>query len=241
MPNMRIKKILSVIVVMMLSIAAVAQPGGGGGGGGGFGGGGGGGFGGGGGGRGGGGAQFGGGGRGGFGGGGGWGGYAVLNDSTEIERLSGSLTFVEGRGSGNAIRNDDLKQLLDSMQFLRYETAQRQFIKGDTKEGIGILCAIPTAILTLIAATHQSESDPELSQKLYIISGAMAVPTITFYTWGRLSKRKAKKTLETIANEYNHELELREAAKLLQFEFAPSVMLPMEGPPGLGLTVNLGF
>jgi hypothetical protein len=230
MPNLTIKRAVTLFFILLISVVTFAQRGGGGGGG--FGGGGG---------RGGGGGQFGGGGRGGFGGGGGWGGFAVLNDSTAIERLSGSLTFVEGRGAGNAIREDDLKQLLDSMQFLRYEKAQRQFIKGDTKEGIGILCAIPTAILTLIAATHQSESDPELSQKLYIISGAMAIPTITFYTWGKISKRKSRKTLDAIADEYNHELELREAAKLLQFEFEPTVMIDRNRNTLFGATVNLRF
>ena len=106
---------------------------------------------------------------------------------------------------------------------------------------LGILCAIPTAILTLIAATHQSESDPELSKKLYIISGAMAIPTITFYTCGRLSKRKAKKTLNTIADEYNYELELREAAKLLQFEFEPTVFLDRHNNTSFGASINLRF
>ena len=140
---MRIKRILTILFAVLVAATCYAQRGGGGGGG--FGGGMGGGFGGGGG-RGGGGGNFqgGGGGRGGF---GGWGGYATLNDSTEIERFSGSLTFVEGRGAGNAIREDDLKQLLDSLQFQRYELANRKFIKGDNKESIGVICGIPTAIL----------------------------------------------------------------------------------------------
>ena len=172
---------------------------------------------------------------------GGWGGFATINDSTEIERLSGSLTFVEGRGAGNAIREDDLKQLLDSVQFQKYEIANRKFIKGDNKESVGVMCGLPTAILTLIAATHYNSDDPGLSKKLYIISGALAVPTVTFYTWGRLQKRKAKKTLESIANEYNENLIYKRAARLLQFEFEPTVFLPPNNSPNLGLTVSLDF
>ena len=246
---MRIKKFLSLLIVAMLSITAVAQPGGGGGGGGfggGFGGGmgggmgggqrgGGGGFQGGGGQRGGGGFQGGGGAR------GGWGGFATLNDSTELERFSGSLTFVEGRGAGNAIREDDLKQLLDSLQFQRYETANRNFIKGDNKESVGVMCGIPTAILALIAVTHYSSDDPELSRKLYIISGALAVPTITFYTWGRLQKGKAKRTLENIADEYNKDLPFKKAAKLLQFEFEPTVFIDRVNNSSFGASVSLTF
>ena len=234
---MRIKKFLSLLIVAMLSVTAVAQPGGGFGGGGGMRGGGGG-FQGGGGQRGGGGFQ--GGGRGGF-GGGGWGGYATVNDSTELERFSGSLTFVEGRGAGNAIREDDLKQLLDSVQFQRYEIANRKFIKGDNKESIGVMCGIPTAILTLIAVTHYSSDDPGLSKKLYILSGALAVPTITFYTWGRLQKRNSKKTLENIADEYNSELEFKRAARLLQFEFEPTVFLDRQNSTSYGATISLTF
>lgn len=241
---MRIKKFLSLLIVAMLSITAVAQPGGGGGG---FGGGGGmrgggmgggqrgGGFQGGGGQRGGGGFQGGGGAR------GGWGGFATLNDSTELERFSGSLTFVEGRGAGNAIREDDLKQLLDSLQFQRYETANRNFIKGDNKESVGVMCGIPTAILALIAVTHYSSDDPGLSKKLYIISGALAVPTLTFYTWGRLQKRNAKKTLENIADEYNKDLEFKRAARMLQFEFEPTVFIDRENNSSFGASVSLTF
>ena len=238
---MRIKKFLSLLIVAMLSVTAVAQPGGGFGGGGGMRGGGmgggqrGGGFQGGGGQRGGGGFQGGGGAR------GGWGGFATLNDSTELERFSGSLTFVEGRGAGNAIREDDLKQLLDSVQFQRYEIANRKFIKGDNKESIGVMCGIPTAILTLIAVTHYSSDDPGLSKKLYILSGALAVPTITFYTWGRLQKRNAKKTLENIADEYNNELEFKRAARLLQFEFEPTVFLDRQNSTSYGATISLTF
>ena len=233
---MRIKRILTILFAVLVAATCYAQRGGGGGGG--LGGGMGGGFGGGGG-RGGGGGNFqGGGGRGGF---GGWGGYATLNDSTEIERFSGSLTFVEGRGAGNAIREDDLKQLLDSLQFQRYELANRKFIKGDNKESIGVICGIPTAILTLIAATHYSSNDPGLSKKLYIISGALAVPTLTFYTWGRLQKGKAKRSLEELADEYNKDLPFKKAAKMLQFEFEPSVMIPINSSPTLGLTVSLDF
>lgn len=234
---MRIKKFLSLLVVAMLSITAVAQPGGGGGG-----------FGGGGGMRGGGmgGGQRGGGFQGGgFQGGGGarggWGGFATLNDSTELERFSGSLTFVEGRGAGNAIREDDLKQLLDSLQFQRYETANRNFIKGDNKESVGVMCGIPTAILALIAVTHYSSDDPELSRKLYIISGALAVPTLTFYTWGRLQKRNAKKTLENIADEYNKDLEFKRAARMLQFEFEPTVFIDRENNSSFGASISLTF
>ena len=131
--------------------------------------------------------------------------------------------------------------MLDSVQFLKYEAAHKLFIKGDNRETIGVILGVPTAILTLIAATHQTDDDPELSKKLYIISGALAVPAITFYAWGTANKKKAKKTIEGITDEYNHELELRQAAKLLQFEFAPTVMLQREGPPGLGLTVSLDF
>ena len=175
------------------------------------------------------------------GGGGGWGGFATLNDSTAMERYSGSLTFVEGRGAGNAIRDDDLKQLLESIQFQKYETANRLFIKGDNRQSVGVILGIPTAILTLIAATHRSEDDPDLSRKLYIISGALAVPTITFYTIGTLKKRNAKKALEGIADEYNHELELKEAAKLLQFEFGPTVFIDRQNNQTFGATVNLSF
>lgn len=234
---MRIKRILTILFAVMVAATCYAQRGGGGGGG--FGGGMGGGFGGGGG-RGGGGGNFqgGGGGRGGF---GGWGGYATLNDSTEIERFSGSLTFVEGRGAGNAIREDDLKQLLDSLQFQRYELANRKFIKGDNKESIGVICGIPTAILTLIAATHYSSNDPGLSKKLYIISGALAVPTLTFYTWGRLQKGKAKRSLEELADEYNKDLPFKKAAKMLQFEFEPTVFIDGQNNSSFGATVNLSF
>ena len=234
---MRIKKFLSLLVVAMLSITAVAQPGGGGGGFGGGGGmrGGGGGF------QGGGGQRGGGGFQGGGGGFGGWGSFATLNDSTELERFSGSLTFVEGRGAGNAIREDDLKQLLDSLQFQRYEIANRKFIKGDNKESIGVMCGIPTAILTLIAVTHYSSDDPGLSKKLYILSGALAVPTITFYTWGRLQKGKAKRELERIADEYNKDLPFKKAAKMLQFEFEPTVFIDRQNNSSFGASVNLTF
>jgi hypothetical protein len=220
---MRIKRILTILFAVLVAATCYAQRGGGGGGG--FGGGMGGGFG-------------GGGGRGGF---GGWGGYATLNDSTEIERFSGSLTFVEGRGAGNAIREDDLKQLLDSLQFQRYELANRKFIKGDNKESIGVICGIPTAILTLIAATHYSSNDPGLSKKLYIISGALAVPTLTFYTWGRLQKGKAKRSLEKLADEYNKDLPFKKAAKMLQFEFEPTVFIDWQNNSSFGATVNLSF
>lgn len=234
---MRIKKFLSLLIVAMLSVTAVAQPGGGFGGGGGMRGGGGG-------------FQSGGGQRGGGqrggggfqgGGRGGWGGYATLNDSTELERFSGSLTFVEGRGAGNAIREDDLKQLLDSVQFQRYEIANRKFIKGDNKESIGVMCGIPTAILTLIAVTHYSSNDPGLSKKLYILSGALALPTITFYTWGRLQKGKAKRELERIADEYNKDLPFKKAAKMLQFEFEPTVFIDRQNNSSFGASVNLTF
>jgi hypothetical protein len=229
---MRIKKFLSLLIVAMLSVTAVAQPGGGFGGGGGM--------------RGGGGGFQGGGGQrggGGFQGGGrgGWGGFATLNDSTELERFSGSLTFVEGRGAGNAIREDDLKQLLDSLQFQRYEIANRKFIKGDNKESIGVMCGIPTAILTLIAVTHYSSDDPGLSKKLYILSGALALPTITFYTWGRLQKGKAKRELERIADEYNKDLPFKKAAKMLQFEFEPTVFIDRQNNSSFGASVNLTF
>lgn len=244
MPNM-LKKLLTFLFVIMLSVAAAAQPGGGGG----FGGGGGGGA------RGGGGGFRGGGpgggfqnggGRGGPGGrggnfGGGWGGYATLNDSTEIVRLSGSLTFVEGRGAGNAIRDDDLKQLLDSVQFQKYETANRKFIKGDNQESIGVILAIPTAILTLIAVTRYTDENPDLSKKLYIISGALAVPTVTFYTMGMVKKRNAKKALESIADEYNENLIYKRAARLLQFEFEPTVFLDRQNNTSFGASINLSF
>ncbi len=230
---MRIKRILTILFAVLVAATCYAQRGGGGGGGfgGGMGGGGG---------RGGGGGNFqgGGGGRGGF---GGWGGYATLNDSTEIERFSGSLTFVEGRGAGNAIREDDLKQLLDSLQFQRYEIANRKFIKGDNKESVGVICGLPTAILALIAVTHYSSDDPGLSKKLYIISGALAVPTITFYTWGRLQKGKAKRELERIADEYNKDLPFKKAAKMLQFEFEPTVFLDRQNNTSYGATVSLSF
>ena len=186
--------------------------------------------------------QFGGGGGrgGGMGGFGGWGGSS-LNDSTALERYSGNLTFVEGRGAGNAIRDDDLKQLLDSIQFEKFEVARKKFIKGDNQETIGTLLLVPSAILTLIAVTHRSEDDPGLSKKLYIISGACVVPAVTFYTMGRIKRGKAKRAIDKIAEEYNNELELKQAAKLLQFEFEPTVFLPTDNSPALGLTVSLDF
>ena len=49
------------------------------------------------------------------------------------------------------------------------------------------------------------------------------------------------KAIDKICDDYNHELELREAAKLLQFEFEPTVMIPIEHSPTLGLTVSLNF
>ena len=181
----------------------------------------------------------GGGGRGGF--GGGWGFNSVLNDSTELERYSANLTFVEGRGAGNAIRDDDLKQLLDSVQFQRFEAARKKFIKGDNQETIGTLLLVPTAILTLIAATHYSDDDPTLSNKLYIISGALAIPTITFYSMGRINRGKAKRAIDQIADEYNSELELKKAARLLQFEFEPTVFLDRQNNTSFGASINLSF
>ncbi|MGX8689429.1 MAG: hypothetical protein ACSW76_02150 [Bacteroidaceae bacterium] len=243
MPKSRIKRLLTLLFVLAISTIAFAQPGGGGGGGG-FGGGGGG-FGGGGGGRPGGGnfngGNFngGGGGRGNF--GGGWGNYSTINDSTALERLGGSITFVEGRGAGNIIRDDDLKQIMDSVLFQTYESAHRQFIKGDNKCSIGVMLYVPTAILTLIAATHQSEDDPDLSRKLYILSGCMAIPASVFYCWGCINKGAAKGRLQWVCDQYNQELELKQAAKLLQFEFAPTVFLPSNNSPALGLTVKLDF
>ena len=148
---------------------------------------------------------------------------------------------MEGRGAGNAIRDDDLKQLLDSVQFQRFEAARKKFIKGDNQESIGTLLLIPTAILTLIAATHYSDDDPTLSNKLYIISGALAIPTITFYSMGRINRGKAKRTIDQIADEYNSELELKKAARLLQFEFEPSAFIQRDGATSLGLTVSVGF
>lgn len=240
---MNLKRSISLFFILMISVVTFAQRGGGGGGGFGGGGGmgGGGGFGGGMG-MGGGGGFGGGGGRGGMGGGfGGWGSFNTLNDSTALERVSANLTFVEGRGAGNAIRDDDLKQLLDSVQFERFDAARKKFIKADNKETIGTILIVPTAILTLIAATHRSDDDPGLSEKLYIISGALAVPALTFYCWGRIGRGKAKRAIEKIADEYNHEMELRQAAKLLQFEFEPTVFLPTDKSPAFGLTVSLDF
>ncbi len=103
------------------------------------------------------------------------------------------------------------------------------------------MCGIPTAILTLIAVTHYSSDDPGLSKRLYILSGALAVPTITFYTWGRLQKRNAQKTLENIADEYNSELEFKRAARLLQFEFEPTVFLDRQNSTSYGATISLTF
>ncbi|MBO4560952.1 MAG: hypothetical protein J5705_03160, partial [Bacteroidaceae bacterium] len=164
-----------------------------------------------------------------------------INDSTALERIGGSITFTEGRGAGNIIRDDDLKQLLDSVQFLKYETAHKQFIKGDNQKTISLILAVPTSILTLIAATHKSEDDPELSKKLYIISGALAVPTITFYCLGRINKGKSRKALNSITDSYNYELELKQAAKLLQFEFEPTVFLDRQNNTSFGASVNLSF
>ena len=155
---------------------------------------------------------------------GGWG-ANVLNDSTALERYSGSITFTEGRGAGNVIRDDDLKQLLDSVTFLKYQDAHKLFIKGDNRESIGVLLGVPAAIMTLIAVTHKKEDDPELSKKLYMISGALVIPAVTIYSIGRAKKGKAIKAINKICDDYNYELELKEAAKLLQFEFGPTVFL----------------
>jgi len=226
MPSLPFKKAIILFIAVLVSVVCFAQRGGGGGGMGG---------------------QRGGGGMGGQRGGGfssgmgGWGSYSTLNDSTDLARYSGSLTYTEGRGSGSAIRENDLKELLDSIQFQRYEIANRQFIKGDNKQSIGVLCGIPTAILTLIAVTHYDSDDPTLSKKLYILSGALAVPTITFYTWGWFQKGKAKRNIESIADEYNKELELKRAAKMLQFEFEPTVFIDRENNSSFGMSVNLTF
>ena len=123
----------------------------------------------------------------------------------------------------------------------KYETSNRKFIKGDNLQSVGVLLGIPTAILTLIAATHRPEDDPELSRKLYIISGALIVPSVTFYTWGTLKKRNAKNALNSIAKDYNYELELKRAARMLQFEFEPTVFLDRQNQTSFGASVNLTF
>ena len=243
MTNLTLKKAVTLFFILMVSVVTFAQRGGGGGGGGmgGFGGGGmgggggmpGGGMGG--------GGQFGGGGGRGGGGFGGWGNFNTLNDSTMLERYSGSITFTEGRGAGNVIRDDDLKQLLDSVTFLKYQEAHKLFIKGDNRESIGVLLGVPAAIMTLIAVTHKREDDPELSKKLYIISGALVVPAVTVYCMGRSKKGKAIRTINKICDDYNYELELREAAKLLQFEFGPTVMLDPRNNTSFGASINLSF
>ena len=69
----------------------------------------------------------------------------------------------------------------------------------------------------------------------------MAVPTITFYTWGMLQKRKAKKTLDNIADEYNNDLIYKRAARLLQFEFEPTVFIDRQNNSSFGATLNLSF
>ena len=171
---------------------------------------------------------------------GGWG-ANVLNDSTALERYSGSITFTEGRGAGNVIRDDDLKQLLDSVTFLKYQDAHKLFIKGDNRESIGVLLGVPAAIMTLIAVTHKKEDDPELSKKLYMISGALVIPAVTIYSIGRAKKGKAIKAINKICDDYNYELELKEAAKLLQFEFGPTVFLDRQNNSSLGASINLSF
>ncbi len=173
--------------------------------------------------------------------GGGWGGFSAVNDSTPLIRLSGSLSFTEGRGANNAIRDDDLKQILDSVQFERYEAANRLFIKGDNRQSLGVILGVPAAILTLIAVTHQVEDDPDLSRKLYIISGALVVPSLTIYGIGLAKKRKAVKALNNICDTYNQELEYKKAAKMLQFEFAPTVMLDTQYSTSFGATLNMRF
>lgn len=216
MPNLTFKRAITLFFILMVSVVTFAQRGGGGGGG------------------------FGG-GRGGGGGFGGWGNFNTLNDSTALERYSGSITFTEGRGAGNVIRDDDLKQLLDSVTFQKYQDAHNLFIKGDNRESIGVLLGVPAAIMTLIAVTHRPEDDPELSKKLYIISGALVVPAVAIYSIGRAKKGKAIRAINKICDDYNYELELKEAAKLLQFEFGPTVFLDRQNNSTFGASFNLTF
>jgi hypothetical protein len=240
---MQFKRTLTLIVALLVSAVVFAQRGGGGGGGG-FGGGGGmGGPGGGGG--------FGGGGRGGAGmgggrggnrgfngGGGGFGRAGQADEGTPMIRMGASLYW--DNGSNNMIREDDLKKSLGDDEYAKYESARRLFIKGDNRESIGVMLYIPTAIVTLIAAV-KVEDEPDLSKTLFITAGSMFIPATTFFTIGHAKKVKAKRQLDDIAETYNHELELKEAGKHIQFEFEPAVFLPQDNSPALGLTVSLGF
>lgn len=226
---MNIRRFLTIAFLVMVSAVAFAQRGGGGGGGG---------FGGGGGGRGGGGFQGGGGRGGGMGRGGNWGGgFGGVNDSTAMERIGGTLYFVEGRNT--SIRDDDFKEIAGEELFERYDNARKQFIKGDNRASMATLLAVPASIITLIAAVTD---DKDLSHQLFITAGVVAVPTVTLYTIGWTKKKKAKNEMEKIAEEYNHELEIKEAAKHIQFDFGPTVMLDRSNSNMLlGATVGLTF
>ena len=171
---------------------------------------------------------------------GGWGGmYSAVNDSTPLVRLSGSLTFIEGRGADSPISDETLKTLMDSVMFQRYEKAHTKFIKSDRKSTVGVLLGLPAAIITVVAATQRSDDNPNLSRNLYITAGTLAVPAVAFYTIGAIGKGTAKRSLQQIADDYNVDMELKRASRMLQFEFAPTVML--QTAPTYGATLTLTF
>lgn len=235
MPNLTFKRAITLFFILFISVVAFAQRGGGGGGGGGFGGGG---FGGGGGGRGGGG--FGGGGR----GGGGFGGFGtynnVPNDSIPLKVTGGSLYFTEGRFANNPIREEELQEILNEELYSTYESAHKQFMKGDKQETVGVLLYLPSIVLTIVAATKYDE-DEHISPKLFTIAGASGLVASTFFCLGTINKSASRHRMRWIADTYNQELEFKEAAKHIQFEFGPTTLIDRERNIGLAATVNLRF
>ena len=99
---------------------------------------------------------------------------------------------------------------------------------------------IPTAIIATIAAVKHSD-DPDLSKTLYITAGSLFIPATALFTVGHIRKVRAKRQLDNIADTYNRELELNEASKRIQFEFAPTALLKHANDLYLGAKVNLTF
>ena len=231
MPNLTFKRAITLFFILFISAVAFAQRGGGGGGGG-FGGGG----------RGGGG--FGGGGFGGGRGGGGFGGFGaynnVPNDSIPLKVTGGSLYFTEGRFANNPIREEELQEILSEELYSTYESAHKQFMKGDKQETVGVLLYLPSIVLTIVAATKYDEEE-KISPKLYAIAGTAGLAASTFFCLGTINKSASRHRMRWIADTYNQELEFKEAAKHIQFEFGPTTLIDRERNIGLAATVNLRF
>ena len=231
MPNLTFKRAITLFFILFISVVAFAQRGGGGGGGG-FGGGG----------RGGGG--FGGGGFGGGRGGGGFGGFGaynnVPNDSIPLKVTGGSLYFTEGRFANNPIREEELQEILSEELYSTYESAHKQFMKGDKQETVGVLLYLPSIVLTIVAATKYDEEE-KISPKLYAIAGTAGLAASTFFCLGTINKSASRHRMRWIADTYNQELEFKEAAKHIQFEFGPTTLIDRERNIGLAATVNLRF